>query len=54
MVKKVKCLTQTMQPEVTTILKENGSYSDVGKDTCIAMMSTDYPSHTEVREHMYT
>ena len=54
MAKKIKYMMQAAQPQVITILKDNGKYSDIGKDTCITMMTKHYPTHTDLRQHVYT
>ena len=46
MAKKIKNLTTSIQPKVTTLKLTSGKYTDIGKETCEEMMAKHFPTHT--------
>ena len=46
MAKKIKNLTTSIQPKVTTLKLPSGEHTEVGKQTCIEIMSKHFPSST--------
>ena len=47
MAKKIKNLTTSIQPKVTTLKLSSGQYTEIGKETCEEMMTKHFPTHTE-------
>ena len=56
MTKKIKNLTTSIQPKVTTLKLPSGKYTETGKETCEEMMSKHFPTHTPKTnpEHNHT
>ena len=46
MAKKIKNLTTSIQPKVTTLKLSSGKYTEIGKETCEEMMAKHFPTHT--------
>ena len=46
MAKKIKTLTTSIQPKVTTLKLSSGQYTEIGKETCEEMMAKHFPTHT--------
>ena len=46
MAKKIKNLTTSIQPKVTTLKLPSRKYTEIGKETCEEMMSKHFPTHT--------
>ena len=46
MAKKIKNLTTSIQPKVTTLKLSSGQYTEIGKETCEEMMAKHFPTHT--------
>ena len=46
MAKKIKNLTTSIQPKVTTLKLASGHYTEIGKETCEEMMAKHFPTHT--------
>ena len=46
MAKKIKNLTTSIQPKVTTLKLPSGQYTEIGKETCEEMMTKHFPTHT--------
>ena len=47
MAKKIKNLTTSIQPKVTTLKLSTGSNTEIGKETCEELMAKHFPSHTQ-------
>ena len=54
MAKKVKHLTAKINPQVSTLKKDDGTCTEVGKDTCIEMMTKHFPTHMQVKTPEYS
>ena len=46
MARKIKNLTTSIQPKVTTLKLPSGRNTEIGKETCEEMMSKHFPTHT--------
>ena len=46
MAKKIRNLTTSIQPKVTTLKLPNGKHTEIGKETCEEMMTKHFPIHT--------
>ena len=46
MAKKIKNLTTSIQPKVTTLKLSSGQYTEIGKETCEEIMAKHFPTHT--------
>ena len=46
MAKKIKNLTTSIQPKVTTLKLPSENYLEIGKETCEEMMSKHFQTHT--------
>ena len=46
MAKKIKNLTASFQPKVTTLKLSSGQHTEIGKETCEEMMTKHFPAHT--------
>ena len=53
MARKTKTLISNIQPKVTTLKLPNGEYTEIGKETCIEMMSKPFPTHTSKTDPEY-
>ena len=53
MAKKVKHLLQTIQPKLTTLVKDDGTTTEVGKETCEEIMNKHFPTNAPVAEEPY-
>ena len=47
MAKKIKNITTSIQPKVTTLKLPTGNHTEIGKETCEEMMAKHFPTHTE-------
>ena len=54
MAKKIKNLTTSIQPKVTTLKLSTGQYTEIGKETCEEMMAKHFPTHTPKTCLLYT
>ena len=46
MAKKIRNITTSIQPKVTTLKLPSGKYTEIGKETCEEMMAKHFPTHT--------
>ena len=46
MAKKIKNLTTSIQPKVTTLKLASGKYTEIGKAACEEMVAKHFPTHT--------
>ena len=54
MAKKIRSLTNSIQPKVTTLKLNNGEYTEIGKETCTEIMTKHFPTHTTKQEKEYS
>ena len=53
MAKKIKNLTTSIQPKVTTLKLPSGDHTEIGQETCEEMMTKHFPSHAPKNKPEY-